>query len=136
MQHLGLGADIALVTASTIGDIDTTILEVKPNLQTWRATYHWLNALKDGQPAPACPLARNLLPDLLPKPGSDILPLHVATLLEQVQEIRRASSTWTWHLPLATYEETAQAIVYRMKSNPCGNTWSRKLELPSTSPKI
>jgi hypothetical protein len=51
-------------------------------------------------------------------------------LREQVAEVREAQSLWTWHLPYATYEETAQAIVYRVNSNANGTTWTKGLVQP------
>jgi hypothetical protein len=130
MQQLGLGAEVALATASTLGDLDTTVVEREPILQTWRATYLWLYALKDGNDAPSCDTARATFAELCIAPGAQVIPEHLAMLQEQVAEVRHNQSVWTWHLPLPSYEETAQAIVYRANSNSSGTLWTKGLVLP------
>jgi hypothetical protein len=131
MQHLGLGTEIALATASTLANADTTVVETHSTFQTWRAAYHWIHALKRGDEAPLCDTARSTFTELCMT--NDILraPEHLAILREQVAEIRQAHSLWTWHLPFSTYEETAQAIVYRVNSNARGTTWTKGLVQPS-----
>jgi hypothetical protein len=129
MQHLGLGADIALATAATLGDLDTTVVEVKPNMHSWRASFRWLQALKNGQDAPECEDSRRTFAELCIAPGEARVPHHITLLHEQVAEVRKSQSLWTWHLPLPTYEETAKAIVYRVNSNACGTTWTKGLVL-------
>lgn len=131
MQHLGLGAEIALATASVLGGIDTEIIEVKPTMRHWAATYHWIHALKNGQDAPACHEARSAFSELYAADGTVRAPEHLRLLREQVGEINKSQSQWTWHLPLPSYEETAKAIVYRVNSNACGTTWTKSLVQPS-----
>lgn len=133
MQHLGLGAEVALATASTLGDLDSTVVEVKPNMQSWRATYRWLQALKNGQDAPECDESRRAFPELCRTAGSTRVPQHISLLHEQVAEVRKSQSVWTWHLPLPSYEETAQAIVYRVNSDAGGTTWTKGLVLASSA---
>lgn len=130
MQQLGLGAEVALATASTLGDLDTMVVERDPILHTWRATYLWLHALKDGNDAPSCETARTTFAELCVAPGARGIPEHLAMLQEQVAEVRQNQSLWTWHLPLPSYEETAQAIVYRANSNASGTLWTKGLVLP------
>lgn len=127
MQHLGLGTEVALATASTLGDIHASIVEVKPAIATWRATYRWVHALKDGKSVPDCESARETFSELCIKAGETRVPSHISMLLQQVAELRKSYSAWTWHLPLSTYEETAKAIVYRVNSNACGTTWTKAL---------
>ncbi len=131
MQHLGLGAEVALATASTLGGIDREILEVKSSLKDWAATFKWIHALKNGDEAPACEESRAAFPELCPSEGTAIVPQHLIFLREQVRELQGKSSDWTWHLPLPSYEETAQAIVYRVNSNACGTTWTKGLVQPT-----
>jgi hypothetical protein len=131
MQHLGLGAQVALATASTLAGSDTTFIETQPTVQTWRATYHWLHALKNGEESPSCDIARETFSELCAPNETSRMPEHLAMLREQVSEVREAQSLWTWHLPFATYEETAQAIVYRVNSNSKGTTWTKGLVQPN-----
>lgn len=131
MQHLGLGAEIALATASTIGAIRNQIIEVKPTMRDWTATYHWIHALKNGEETPTCEESRLAFAELCPSADQDRVPQHIAFLREQVGEIKKSHSLWTWHLPLPSYEETAKAIVYRVNSNACGTTWTKGLVQPS-----
>ena len=131
MQHIGLGTEVALATASTLAGGDSTIIEAQPSLQTWRATYHWLHALKNGGESPVCETARATFSELCTPDDIQRVPEHLAMLREQVAEVREAQSLWTWHLPYATYEETAQAIVYRGNSNANGTTWTKGLVQPS-----
>lgn len=133
MQHLGLGADVALITASTLGDLDTTVVEVKPTMQSWRATYRWVQALKNGQDAPECAESRRAFSELCINPGETKVAHHITLLHEQVAEVRKSHSMWTWHLPLPSYEETAKAIVYRVNSNACGTTWTKGLVLAGSN---
>lgn len=131
MQHLGLGAEIALVTASTLGGIDNEIIETRPGMKHWAATYNWIHALKNGQDAPSCAESRTAFAELCPQAGATHTPEHLLLLREQVGELRQKHSHWTWHLPLPSYEETAKAIVYRVNSNACGTTWTKGLVQPS-----
>jgi len=130
MQHIGLGTDIALATAATLGDLHTTVVEVRPNMQSWRATFRWLQALKNGLDSPDCEESRQAFAELCVTPGEAGRSHHITLLREQIAEVRKSQSLWTWHLPLPTYEETAKAIVYRVNSNACGTTWTRGLVLP------
>jgi hypothetical protein len=131
MQHLGLGTEVALATASTLAGDDSTIIEAQPSLQTWRATYHWLHALKNGYESPSCETARATFSELCAPHDIQRVPEHLALLREQVAEVRESQSLWTWHLPYATYEETANAIVYRVNSNANGTTWTKGLVQPA-----
>jgi hypothetical protein len=130
MQHLGLGTEVALATAATLAESDITVVEAKPTLHTWRATYHWLHALKNGEESPLCGVARQTFTELRLLEGTDEIPQHLAMLREQVAEVRHTQSLWTWHLPFSTYEETAQAIVYRVNSSRSGSTWTKGLVSP------
>jgi hypothetical protein len=134
MQHLGLGTEVALATASTLAGGDFTIIEAQPSIQTWRGTYHWLHALKNGDLFPSCAIARATFSELCrPHEDLDRIPDHLAMLQEQVAAVREAQSLWTWHLPYDTYEETAKAIVYRVNSNENGTIWTKGLVQPGRS---
>lgn len=132
MQHLGLGPDIALATATTLGEIDTEVVETKPSLRDWSATYRWIQALKNGQDAPECPDSRAAFAELCHSGDTTVVPHHLLMLRQQVRELQGKPSAWTWHLPLPTYEETAKAIVYRVNSNACGTTWTKGLVQPAS----
>lgn len=130
MQHLGLGTEVALATASTLAQTETSVIEVQPTLQNWRATYEWLHALKNGEESPPCERSRMSFVELCPDNNHGHIPEHLAMLREQIAEVRQSQSLWTWHLPFSTYEETAQAIVYRANSNAHGATWTKGLIHP------
>lgn len=129
MQHLGLGSQVAVATASMVGGINHEVFEVSPEMSSWTATYKWLHALKRGELAPQCEHARNAFEELRIERVDGETPEHLNLLFRQIAELRNDSSSWTWHLPLPTYEETAQAIVYRSKSNAHGATWTKALVL-------
>lgn len=131
MQHLGLGTQVALATASTLGHDHATIIEVQPTLQTWRAAYHWLHALKQGDNAPSCSTARTTFAELCTGESEEHSPEHLTMLREQIADVRQSQSLWTWHLPFSTYEETARAIVYRVNANAAGTTWTKGLVHPA-----
>jgi hypothetical protein len=132
MQHLGLGAEIALATATTLGEIDAEVIETRPSFRDWSATYRWIHALKNGEEAPACPESRAAFAELCPTENGTVIPHHLLLLRQQVKELQAKPSQWTWHLPLPSYEETAKAIVYRVNSNACGTTWTKGLIQPAT----
>jgi hypothetical protein len=128
MQQLGLGIEVALATASTLGQIDSTIIESKPLFATWRATSDWIGALRSGAWEPESSASRELFWQLSSVPGAPLLPSHISALRDQATAIRSGNSQWTWHLPLSTYEETAKSMVYKRNNNPFGASWSRSLE--------
>jgi len=127
MQRLGLGAEIAMGAAVTLGSLDPSVVERKPTIETFKAAFHWLHALKAGLKHPGDPAALSFFPEMSELKQCEVLPMHLEMLFEEVLKIRSGHSQWTWHLPLDSYEETAKAIVYRVKSKPYGTTWSRGL---------
>lgn len=127
LQHLGFGAEIAMSAAVTLGHLHPAVVEAKPSLDLWNTTYHWLHALKAGERAPRNDIARDSLPDIARFFNEEPIPVHLQALLDAVHQVRTGESSWTWHLPRDSYEETAQAIVYKVKSKPYGSTWSRGL---------
>lgn len=127
MQRLGLGPGIAMGAAVTLGSLNPSVIEEKPTIETFKAAFHWVHALKAGLRRPGDEAALKLFPELSELTQCEVLPAHLEILFEEVQRIRNEHSVWTWHLPLDSYEETAQAIVYRVKSKPYGSTWSRGL---------
>jgi hypothetical protein len=96
------------------------------------AAFHWVQALKAGKRRPVDIAARDFFPELAEHVESDPLPAHLEILFEEVGKLRAGHSLWTWHLPLDSYEETAKAIVYKVKSKPYGSNWSRGLATRET----
>jgi hypothetical protein len=132
MQRLGLGPEIALGAAVTLGDLHPSVVEAKPIIQTWQAAFCWVQALKAGERRPMNKAALTFFPELADYVDSSVLPLHLEMLFEEVEKLRTGHSLWTWHLPLDSYEETAKAIVYKVRSKPYGTTWSRGLATRET----
>jgi hypothetical protein len=133
MQRLGLGPEIAIGTAVTLGALHPSVVEAKPTIQIFNAAFHWIHALKAGRKRPCNPEALQLFPELSQLSESEVLPVHLEMLFEEVDKLRNGHSIWTWHLPLDSYEETARAIVYKVKSKPYGATWSRGLATRETA---
>ena len=132
LQRLGLGPQNALGAAVTLGALHPSVVEAKPVIQTWMAAFHWVQALKAGKRRPVDIASRDFFPELAEHVESDPLPAHLEILFEEVGKLRAAHSLWTWHLPLDSYEETAKAIVYKVKSKPYGSNWSRGLATRET----
>lgn len=127
LQHVGFGAEVAMSAAVTLGHLHPAVVEAKPTIELWNTTFHWLQALKAGERAPRNVAARESLNQMAHVLNGDVVPLHLQALLDSVQQVRAGNSAWTWHLPFNSYEETAQAMVYKVRSKPYGNTWSRAL---------
>lgn len=127
MQHLGLGPEAALATAFIHGNIQFQAIEKHSDFSSWSAAHHWIKALKDGHKSPDDRAAKIFFPDLLAAEDSTGTPLHLQTLYEEVERVRLTHSNWTWHLPLRSYEETAEAMVYRINSDASGNKWTKTL---------
>ena len=114
LQQLGFGPDVATAAAIAVGDLRTDLVDVKPEVATWRAARLWISALGRGELYPADESAQQAFPELIPPPlyelGRDELPLHLAMLYQHTKQVREQQSAWTWHLPRATYEETGREV--------------------------
>ena len=132
LQKIGLGPDVALGAAVTLGALHPSVIEAKPVIQTWQAAFHWVQALKAGYRRPANIASRDFFPELAEHVESEVLPVHLEMLFEEVGKLRGGHSLWTWHLPLDSYEETAKATVYKVRSKPYGSSWSRGLATRET----
>jgi hypothetical protein len=115
LQQLGFGADIATAAAIATGDLQADLVQLKPDVATWRAARQWVSALSKGEMYPEDKAAQEMFPALIPPPlyelgREDALPAHLAMLHDHVKQVRDSHSTWTWHLPKDTYEESAREV--------------------------
>jgi hypothetical protein len=129
MQHLGLGPEVALATACVHGGGESLFGESKSLISGWRAAHDWIRALKTGLRYPEEESSRTFFPELRGEHSHERLPVHLQPLFDEVDRVRETQSSWTWHLPLPSYEETAEAIVYRINSNSSGSAWTKTLAL-------
>ena len=127
MQHLGLGPEVALATASVHGGGTSIINESRGLIVEWRAANDWIKALKSGSRYPDEESSRAFFPELQGDSSMTHHPMHLQSLFDEVERVRTTQSSWTWHLPLPTYEETAEAIVYRINSDSSGSAWTKTL---------
>lgn len=124
LQQLGFGPDIATAAAISVGDLQAGLVDLKPEVATWRAARRWIAALKDGEPYPQDKAAQQAFSELIPpvmcELGREPAPLHLAMLLDSVAKVRSEQSCWTWHLPRPSYEESAREVAkyrsHRMQS--------------------
>jgi len=122
LQQLGFGADVATAAAIATGDLQTDLVELKPDVGTWRAARHWVSALSKGELYPEDRTAQAMFHDLIPPPlyelgREDSLPTHLAMLHDHIKQVRDSQSTWTWHLPKDTYEESAREVAKNSRNH-------------------
>jgi hypothetical protein len=114
LQQLGFGPDVATAAAIAVGDLRTDLVQVKPEVATWRAARLWISALGRGELYPTDESAQQAFPELIPpvlyELGRNELPLHLSMLYQHINQVREVHSAWTWHLPRATYEETGREV--------------------------
>ncbi len=114
LQQLGFGPDVATAAAIAVGDLQAGLVDLRPEVATWRAAHRWVSALHSGERYPLSPEAQAEFPQLMPpvmcELGRDALPAHLTMLYESVNRVRETRSEWTWHLPKATYEECAREL--------------------------
>ncbi len=114
LQQLGFGADIATAAAVSVGDLQTGLVNVDPDVRTWRAARRWVTALSNGENYPSDKASQEAFPELvlpvMAELGQDATPTHLSMLFDSVAEVRKNASRWTWHLPKATYEDSAREV--------------------------
>ena len=131
LQQLGFGTDVATAAVIALGDLQAGMIELKPDVELWRAARHWIGALHNGRHYPDNELFQktfaNLMPPVMNELNQGETPLHLAMLYENINRIRTARSSWTWHLPSDSYEKSARIVAEN------GRNRSYKTARPSTS---
>jgi hypothetical protein len=117
LQRLGYGSERASSAAIALGSSfhheDTRETMVTP----WRAASDWISALLGGQTAPADPISRDFIPELIPHTNTGECATHLSMFHEQIQDIRINNSAWHWHLPADSYKDTNELVDPRTSSS-------------------
>jgi len=98
LQRLGFGPSVASAAVMALGNTKLELFPADPTLRAWSAASEWINAFSRGARAPRRKSSLLLFPDLLRPENPDMpIPLHLEALLEGINSVRTAHSTWTWH---------------------------------------
>lgn len=123
IQQLGFGPEIALAAAIAGGNLHYELIEVVPMVSRWKAAFNWIDALQRGSQFPADAESRlsfaHLLPEGLPEAPTD----SGAQFHTQFAELTKNSSSWLWHLPKASYEETVEHLSRPPQATIKGKVW-------------
>jgi hypothetical protein len=111
LQKLGFGLDLSSAAVMAVGNLNYADASQDPVVKDWRAASDWINSLTHGRRMPARYESAKRFAELTPPddPGATT-PLHLQILYSQVDAIREMHSTWTWHLPMNSYQETAELL--------------------------
>jgi hypothetical protein len=115
IQQLGFGSDIAIASALAVGHLNHDLIEVPKHILHWKAAYLWIECLRNGQSYPADAGSRYCFNGLTPPSFGQPCPPALSTLYSQVAQVRRQQSSWMWHLPVSSYEETTKILIERRK---------------------
>jgi hypothetical protein len=111
LQRLGFGLDLSSASVMAVGNLNYADSSNDPVVKDWRAASDWIYSLTHGRRTPSRSESAKRFAELVPPEGSgSALPLHLQSLYTQVDAIREMHSTWTWHLPMSTYQETAELL--------------------------
>ncbi len=111
LQKLGFGLDLSSAAVMAVGNLNYADTSNDPVVKDWRAASDWIYSLTHGRRTPSRAESANRFTELIPGDGSSsAIPLHLQSLYAQVDAIREMHSTWTWHLPTNSYQETAELL--------------------------
>lgn len=111
LQRLGFGLDLSSAAVMAVGNLNYADSSNDPVVKDWRAASDWIYSLTHGRRTPSRSESAKRFAELVPPEGSSsALPLHLQSLYSQVDAIRELHSTWTWHLPMRSYQETAELL--------------------------
>ena len=113
LLRLGFGPEISLGAALGIGELSPKYNQYTRETLKWRAAVMWIDSLEAGGNYPKESTFSHFFPELIP-PKNNQSNLNFENLMEEVAEIRSSGSSWTWHLPETTYEETSALIAKRV----------------------
>ncbi len=123
LQQLGFGPQIALAAALASGKLRHELIEVIPEVSLWRASSYWIDALRRGADFPTDAEARATF-DHLPPAGVDGRTTESnAEFYGQFEQLTLNNSTWMWHLPKGSYEETEALLAKPRQSTVKGKVW-------------
>jgi len=111
LQKLGFGLDLSSAAVMAVGNLNYADSSNDPVVKDWRAASDWIYSLTHGRRSPSRNESAQRFAELKPSEGaSSSAPLHLQSLYAQVDAIREMHSTWTWHLPANSYQETAELL--------------------------
>ncbi|WKZ56541.1 MAG: hypothetical protein QY326_07370 [Bdellovibrionota bacterium] len=110
LQELGFGADVAMSLVLAAGNLHNMHIEVTPQLTYLRGAFLWIDALHLGRNYPAEVAARSLFPEITPPREQNARNQQLESLHAEISRVRSKGSSWTWHLPFPSYEETMEWI--------------------------
>jgi hypothetical protein len=113
LQQLGFGTAVALGVSVGMSSEDVKDhVKYPKNVLRWKAGYHWVEALRFNRSYPADRISREFYQELKVQPGGKSSTL-LEVLYSEVANVARNGSKWTWHLPRASYEDTAGLLTER-----------------------
>lgn len=111
LQKLGFGLDLSSAAVMAVGNLNYADSSNDPVVKDWRAASDWIYSLTHGRRTPSRSESATRFAELVPPESpSSVLPLHLQSLYSQVDAIRELHSTWTWHLPTSSYQDTAELL--------------------------
>lgn len=111
LQRLGFGLDLSSAAVMAVGNLNYADTSNDPVTKDWRAASDWIYSLTHGRRAPSRSESARRFPELIaPEGPPSNVPLHLQSMYAQVDAIREMHSTWTWHLPANSYQETAELL--------------------------
>jgi hypothetical protein len=123
IQQLGFGPEMALAVALASGHLHHELIEVVPTVSRWKAAFHWIDALQRGAPFPDDSESRIAFHHLLQAAGPGEPTDSRTDLHTQLAQLARNSSSWLWHLPKGSYEETAAHLASPPQATIKGKVW-------------
>jgi len=110
LQQLGFGTEIAVGAAIATNQMQVGSTSFGPEVVRWRAAFQWIDALREGRGYPAEIGLRSFFPELAPPRDPSRKNTVLEVLYTEVAKVKRQGSSWTWHLPKTSYEETVQLV--------------------------
>lgn len=111
LQQLGYGHETAIAAALGSSKLKPKKVEYNRRTKYWHAALLWIEALREGRSYPAEPEIRQVFPEIAPpreqQHGQN---LTLEVLYTEVAKVRSEGSTWTWHLPKPSYDQTMQVL--------------------------
>lgn len=111
LQKLGFGLDLSSAAVMAVGNLNYADASQDPVVKDWRAASDWIHSLTHGRRIPSRSESAKRFAELVPpEDRASVTPVHLQSLYAQVDAIREMHSTWTWHLPTSSYQETAELL--------------------------
>ena len=118
LQHLGFGHEPAFGAAFGSGSHSKAPLEFSEQAIVWIAACRWIESLKNSRNYPRDPNLRSMFTTITPPAiGSGLRNANLEALYAELAPIVKDGSSWTWHLPKNSYEETDEYIIRMSRSD-------------------